>query len=136
MAAHACLKNEFKAHLSFSEQSEFVTVQDLNSDHDRRNLDAGLPRYLEFNLLRDGAKVNLKLEENVHLSKYPPVYDAEKRADGKFRWIQKDMPHLQVFYYSPVADQVGVAVLICYPNPRPNSNYLRSSKKQGNTFSI
>ena len=73
----------------FSASPELVLLDDLNSDHDRRHLDAGLPAYLEFNLKRTTGDVKLTLTENTRLNQNAPVYEIKKNSNGERMFVQK-----------------------------------------------
>ena len=71
-------------------------MRDLNSDHDRRNIDGGLPSFLEFDLRRESAGVKLTLEENRRLNANAPVYEIQEDERGKRILIEKDVPPIAV----------------------------------------
>ena len=74
-------------------------VEDLNSDHDRRHLDAGLPHYLEFNVKRENEAVRLSLEENVRLNANAPVYEINVDAKGRRKVVKKKAKLIRVGYH-------------------------------------
>ncbi|KAL4225404.1 hypothetical protein ACF0H5_016094 [Mactra antiquata] len=74
--------------------TEQVWLQDLNSDLDRRHLEAGLPSTLNFRLSRRDASrsslLDLKLEENTRLNANAPVFTVKKTPDGKQKLERKN----------------------------------------------
>jgi len=62
----------------------------MSSDHERRNLEAGLPATLHFHLKRNaGPVVKLELKENTRLNAHAPVFEPVSDVDGKQRLIKK-----------------------------------------------
>ncbi|XP_053383936.1 A disintegrin and metalloproteinase with thrombospondin motifs 18-like [Mercenaria mercenaria] len=56
---------------------ELVWLEDLNTNHDLRNLEIGLPEHLYFNIKRQGGNsAKLHLRENKRLNANAPVYVA------------------------------------------------------------
>ena len=64
-------------------------MHDLNSDHDRRHLDGGLPSHLEFKVQRRSGDVRLTLVENKRLNLNAPVFDVKHESKGKRTLIKK-----------------------------------------------
>lgn len=75
----------------FKVTGERVLIQDLNADHDKRNLEAGLPSTLHFNLQRENGfpDVKLELQENTRLNSNAPVYESVLMTNGKQSLIPK-----------------------------------------------
>ena len=74
-------------------------MEDLNSDHERRNLDAGLPPYLEFRVKRqlDYKDVKLSLQENVRLNAHhAPVFVLDVDENGAKKVVKKDTAPIKV----------------------------------------
>ena len=74
----------------FSGSQEIVLVQDTNSDHDRRHLDAGLPSTLKFDLKRESGTVQLTLEENERLNANAPVYEVHGISEEERKLVKQD----------------------------------------------
>ena len=82
-------------YLYFAATPELVMLHDLNSDHDRRHLDSGLPSYLEFNLRRKDGDIRLTLTENRNVNRNPPIYEFVKDTYGKQILVERqDVPDL------------------------------------------
>ena len=62
---------------------------DLNSDHDRRHLDAGLAEELQFLLKREEGDVKLSLRENKRLNHNAPMHELVRDLDGKTKLVEK-----------------------------------------------
>ena len=75
---------------------EIALLHDLNSDHDRRHLDAGLSRGLEFYLKRVAGDIKLSLHENKRLNHNAPMHDFLRRSDGKAKMMKKKHIPLEV----------------------------------------
>lgn len=71
-------------------------MQDLNSDQDRRHLDAGLPSQLAFNLQRETGNVKLTLEENRRLNANAPVYEVTEGQQGESDIVKKESVPISV----------------------------------------
>ena len=82
-------------YLYFAAAPELVMLHDLNSDHDRRHLDKGLPSYLEFNLRRKDGDIRLTLTENRNVNRNPPIYESVQDTYGKTILVERqDVPDL------------------------------------------
>ena len=82
-------------YLYFAAAPELVMLHDLNSDHDRRHLDNGLPSYLEFNLRRKDGDIRLTLTENRNVNRNPPIYESVQDTYGKTILVERqDVPDL------------------------------------------
>ena len=64
-------------------------LHDLNSDHDRRHLNAGLAEELQFLLKRENGDVELSLRENKRLNHNAPMHELVRDANGKTKLVEK-----------------------------------------------
>ena len=71
----------FKCTLS-SLPAEIVYLHDTNGDHEKRNLDFGLPENLQFRLMHSGNDVMLDLQENKRLNANAPIYEPATDESG------------------------------------------------------
>ncbi|XP_053383930.1 uncharacterized protein LOC123536674 isoform X5 [Mercenaria mercenaria] len=90
---------------------EIVSLEDINDDHEKRNLYRGLPATLEFNLKRDsGNNLKLRLEENKRLNKNAPVYRTVIE-EGEHRVVKLETKRIVGSKYY-IDKKTGVAVQV------------------------
>lgn len=81
---------------------EHVTIEDLNNDVDRRNLDFGLPETLDFNIKRSWhSDIKLRLTENKRLNANAPLYEVEMHG-GKQKLVAKKTSSIHVSSFWPL----------------------------------
>ena len=69
--------------------AEFVWLRDLTFDHNKRNLNGGLPESLKFSMTKGTRKFEFNLKQNRRLNANAPVYDIKIDSDGKRKLVKK-----------------------------------------------
>ena len=64
-------------------------MHDLNSDHDRRHLEAGLSEELEFLLKRKLGDIKISLRENKRLNHNAAMHELVQESNGKTKMVKR-----------------------------------------------
>ncbi|XP_053383883.1 uncharacterized protein LOC123535799 isoform X2 [Mercenaria mercenaria] len=92
-------------------EPEIVLLEDINGDHDKRNLNMGLPETLEFNLKRGTSPdMKIQLQENRHLNPNAPVYTTDVEG-GKHQPFKLNVKPIVGFKYY-MDKKTGAAVQV------------------------
>ena len=98
--------------MSITASREHVFLHDLNHDHDRRHLSAGLPSYLEFDVRLENGAIRLELRENLNLNPNPPLFEFQTNTDGQRILVRKETGTVGVWTLYTIRNWQSVEVSI------------------------